>query len=383
MLLTRGRKKGDILKQASILIVGGGIAGLTSAIALCQRGHSVEIIEKDPDWSVYGVGIIQQGNVLRAVAQLGILDDYVSAGFPFNRVDIYLPDGSLAAKVPAPQLNEAYPAQLGIGRRKLQQVLGDKARALGASIRLGVTVDSLAQDDSGVEASFSDGTNGRYDLVIGADGINSQIRELVFPDAPAPVFAGQGVWRYNFPCPEGLDALCVFEGPIGMGLVPIGPDLMYMYVTTPEPGNPRYPTEGLAAVMRDKLKNAPPRIAELAATISDDEGVVYKPLYWQMLDGDWYNGRVILIGDAAHATTPHLGQGAGMAIEDSVVLAETLGDNDSVSAAFAAFMERREARCRYIVENSVAICKGQLGEGPLVNNAQATMEMFKVTALPI
>jgi len=307
----------------------------------------------------------------------------VSAGFPFNRVDIYLPDGSLAAKVPAPQLNEAYPAQLGIGRRKLQQVLGDKARALGASIRLGVTVDSLAQDDSGVEASFSDGTNGRYDLVIGADGINSQIRELVFPDAPAPVFAGQGVWRYNFPCPEGLDALCVFEGPIGMGLVPIGPDLMYMYVTTPEPGNPRYPTEGLAAVLRDKLKNAPPRIAELAATISDDEGVVYKPLYWQMLDGDWYNGRVILIGDAAHATTPHLGQGAGMAIEDSVVLAETLGDNDSVSAAFAAFMDRREARCRYIVENSVAICKGQLGEGPLVNNAQATMEMFKVTALPI
>jgi len=158
---------------------------------------------------------------------------------------------------------------------------------------------------------------------------------------------------------------------------------MYMYVTTPEPGNPRYPTEGLAAVMRDKLKNAPPRIAELAATISDDEGVVYKPLYWQMLDGDWYNGRVILIGDAAHATTPHLGQGAGMAIEDSVVLAETLADNDSVRDAYAAFMQRREARCRYIVENSVAICKGQLGEGPLVNNAQATMEMFKVTALPI
>ena len=371
------------MEKLSVLVVGGGIAGLTSAIALRQRGFQVLIVEKDPDWSVYGVGIIQQGNVLRAVAQLGILDDYIDAGFPFNRIDIYLPSGDLAAQVPAPKLNEAYPAQLGISRRKLQKVLADQARAHGAKIRLGVVVDTLTQDADGVDVTFSDGGRGRFDVVVGADGVNSQVRELLFPDVPEPAFAGQGVWRYNFPCPEGLDALSVFEGPIGMGLVPIAPDLMYMYVTTPEPGNPRYPTEGLAQVMRDKLKNAPPRIAELAATIDDDESVVYKPLYWLMLDGDWYAGRVILIGDAAHATTPHLGQGAGMAIEDSLVLAETLATEDSVEAAFAAFMGRRAERCRYIVENSVAICKGQIGEGPLVNNAQATMEMFKVTAAPI
>jgi 2-polyprenyl-6-methoxyphenol hydroxylase-like FAD-dependent oxidoreductase len=102
-----------------------------------------------------------------------------------------------------------------------------------------------------------------------------------------------------------------------------------------------------------------------------------------MLEGDWYQGRIILIGDAAHATTPHLGQGAGMAIEDSLVLAETLADESTVVQAFAAFMQRREARCRYIVEKSVAICMGQIGQGPLVNNAQATMEMFQVTSEPI
>ena len=219
--------------------------------------------------------------------------------------------------------------------------------------------------------------------MVGADGVGSQMREMIYPAAPQPEFAGQGVWRYNFPCPDGLDALSVYEGPTGMGLVPIAPELMYMYVTTPEPGNPRYPTEGLASVMQSKLENAPPRIAELAATIDDDEAVVYKPLYSLMLEGNWYAGRVILIGDAAHATTPHLGQGAGMAIEDSLVLAETLATHNTVGAAFEAFMKRREARCRYIVENSLAICKGQLGQGPLVNNAQATMEMFKVTAEPI
>lgn len=371
------------MDNLSVLVVGGGIAGLTSAIALRQRGFDVEIIEKDPDWSVYGVGIIQQGNVLRAVAELGILDDYIDAGYGFNRIDIYLPDGSLAAQIPAPKLNESYPAQLGISRRELQRVLGDQARSHGASIRLGIVVDTLEQDEEGAIVTYSDGSSGRYDLVVGADGVNSQIREMIFPQVAQPAFAGQGVWRYNFPCPDGLEALSVFEGPIGMGLVPIAPDLMYMYVTTPEPGNTRYETQGLASVMRDKLKNAPPRIAELAATITDDESVVYRPLYWLMLEGDWFVNRVILIGDAAHATTPHLGQGAGMAIEDSLVLAETLATHDSVDKAFRAFMQRRADRCRYIVESSVAICKGQLGEGPLVNNAQATAEMFKVTAEPI
>lgn len=371
------------MDKLSVLIVGGGIAGLTSAIALRQRGFEVEIIEKDPEWSVYGVGIIQQGNVLRAVAQLGILDDYVQAGFPFERIDVYTPDGTLAAKVPAPKLNEAYPAQLGIGRRQLQKVLADQAKAHGAMIRLGIVVSTLEQNENGVSVTFSDASTGHYDIVVGADGVNSQTRATVFLGQAAPKFVGQSVWRYNFPCPNGLDALCVFEGPIGMGLVPISPDTMYMYVTTPEPGNPRYATKDLARIMREKLKNAPPMIAELAATIDDNKNVVYKPLYSLMLEGNWFRNRVVLIGDAAHATTPHLGQGAGMAIEDSLVLAETLANEPTIESAFSAFQNRRAERCHYIVESSIAICKGQLGNGPLVNNAKATAEMFEVTSQPI
>jgi len=371
------------MKDLSILVVGGGIAGLTSAIALTRQGFAVEIIEKDPEWSVYGVGIIQQSNVVRAVDQLGIIDDYLDAGFAFNRIDVYKPNGELAAKIPAPRLTDKYPAQLGIGRRALQKVLADSAIKLGAKIRLGVVIETLQQDDTGVALEFSDGSSGHYHLVIGADGIHSQVRQIIFPEVPAPEFAGQGVWRYNFKRPPDMDSLCVYEGPIGTGLVPLSDELMYMYVTTPESGNPWYPTEGIAQVMRDKLKNAPPVIAEYAKQITDDNEVVYKPLSWLMLEGDWHKGNAILIGDAAHATTPHLGQGAGMAIEDSLVLAEELSTQDSVSNAFSAFMQRRAERCRYIVESSVAICKGQIGEGPLVNNAQATVEMFKVTAAPI
>lgn len=371
------------MQNLSILIIGGGIGGLTSAIALGQKGFKVEIIEKDPEWSVYGVGIIQQSNVIRAVAELGIIDDYLEAGFPFDGLEIYLPNGDLAAKIPAPRLTEKYPAQLGIGRRALQKVLVDRAKAEGATVRLGLVAEQIHTDADGVSVTFSDGSTERYDLVIGADGVYSQVRDMLFPEVPKPQFAGQSVWRYNFKRPSDMQALCVYEGQIGCGLVPLSQELMYMYVTTPEPGNPQYPRQGIAKSMQDKLKAAPPRIAGLAAQITDDYGVVYKPLESILIEGNWYKDRVVLIGDAAHATTPHLGQGAGMAIEDSLVLADELDRTKSIPDAFAAFQKRRYERCRYIVESSVAICKGQIGEGPLLNNAEESAKMFQVIAEPI
>ena len=205
----------------------------------------------------------------------------------------------------------------------------------------------------------------------------------MLPDAEKPEFTGQGVWRYNFPRPADLDALQVYNGPTGIGLVPISNDLMYMYVTTPEPDNPRYPTKGLAGVMRAKLAGTAPAIQALAKQITDDEAVVYRPLEAMLVSGPWHKGRIVLLGDAVHATTPHLGQGAGMAIEDSLVLAEEIGRADNPEQAFAAFRARRFERCRYIVEKSLAICRGQLGKGPAVDNAKATAEMFDVVSQPI
>src|SRR5690606_34285916 len=137
---------------------------------------------------------------------------------------------------------------------------------------------------------------------------------------------------------------------------------------------------GLAATMRSKV---PPALGELAAQIVDDEGVVYRPLETLLLEGPWHKGRIVLLGDAVHASTPHLGQGAGMAIEDAIVLAEEIGRHDGPDAAFAAYRERRCARCRYIVEESLAICRGQHGLGPPVDNARATAAMFDMTAQPI
>lgn len=371
------------MQGLNILVIGAGIGGLTSAIALRRQGFDVEVIERDPDWSVYGVGIIQQSNVVRAMAQLGILEDYLDAAFGFDFVEVFAPTGQKVARIPSPKLEPHYPANVGIARPALHKVLGDRAIASGARVRLGVTAAALDDTGESVGVRFSDGTDGTYDVVVGADGLYSATRAAIFPGAPRPQFTGQAVWRYNLRRPEELDSLRAYAGAIGVGLVPLSRELMYIYVVTPEPGNPRYPREGLAAKMRERLAGAPPGIAELAARITDDEGVVYKPLEWIFLEGDWHKGRLVLLGDAVHATTPHLGQGAGMAIEDSIVLAEELKRADDPESAFKAFRDRRFERCKYIVEASRAIGDSQMGKIPPVEYDQVTREMFEITARPI
>ena len=369
------------MDTARILIVGGGIGGLTSAIALRARGFDVDVIERDPEWTVYGVGIIQQSNVVRAMNDLGVLEDYLGAGFGFDHVDVYAPGGQHVAKVPSPRLAEGFPANVGIARPALHKVLGDRTIAAGAVVKLGATITKMNDDGDGVDVELSDGTAKRYDLVIGADGLNSSTRATIFPDLPPPAFAGQGVWRYNLPRPDDLISLRTYQSNIGVGLVPLSSDVMYMFVTTPEDGS-RLPRDGLAAAMRAKLVGSAPAIAALGEAITDDDSVVYRPLETLFVDGPWHKGRIVLIGDAVHATTPHLGQGAGMAIEDSIVLADELARAATPEAAFTAFHARRFDRCKFIVEESLALCRAQVERRPH-DQASAMRRMFEVVSAPL
>jgi 2-polyprenyl-6-methoxyphenol hydroxylase-like FAD-dependent oxidoreductase len=365
------------------LVIGGGIGGLAAATAFGQKGFKVTVIERSDGSGVEGVGISQQANVVRALASLGLAEDYLRSGFAYDAVEIYAPGGTLVVRTPSRSLIEGYPAAMGIPRCALLRVLADAATAAGAEIRCSTTAVSLEDEGSGVHARFSDATEASFDLAIGADGIYSQTRHLLFPEAPRPEFVGQAVWRYNLPRPADFDALHVYNGPTGVGLVPMSDAEIYLYATTPEPDNPQYPMEGLATLMRQRLAGCAPAIRAIAEQITDDARVVYRPLEAIFLEGPWHKGRIALLGDAIHATTPHLGQGGGMAIEDAVVLAEELARHDKPETAFTAYRDRRFERCYYVVEKSLEICRGQLGQGPLVDNARAAAEMNALLAQPI
>ncbi|MEM6726993.1 MAG: FAD-dependent monooxygenase, partial [Pseudomonadota bacterium] len=310
---------------SSVLIVGAGIGGLTAAIALLRKGIPVTLIERDPEWTVYGVGIIQQFNVIRAMDGLDLLDDYMSEAHGFDKTTFHGPDGGVLNAFEAPRLaGPDYPANAGIRRVALQRVLADRARALGAEIRLGLTVDALADDGAGVDVHFSDQSADRFAVVIGADGVFSKTRQQILPDAPAPHYTGQWVWRYNLPLLPQMEGIHIFHGPVSGGLTPIGGGLMYIFVLSQEPEDFVLETKGAAAAMRARIPGAAPQLAALADQITDDAGVVGRPLETIFVEGPWHVGRTVLLGDAVHASTPHMAQGAGMAIEDAAVLAEEL-----------------------------------------------------------
>src|SRR3954454_9077282 len=340
---------------SKVLVVGGGIGGLCTAIALRRRDVAVHVVEVNPAWDVYGVGIIQPGNALRALGQLGLAGACLAEGFgfpghqQFDRegnplgppVDFPLPPG-----VPGPAMN-------GITRPKLHKILQDAVLASGAEIQTTKTISSLLQAQDRVDVEFSDGTSGAYDIVVGADGINSLVRSMVFgPDLRAQ-YIGQVCWRYNLPRPPEVTRLQMFIGSRGKaGFVPLSDEQMYtLLIETPPEGAPvKLPTEGLAAVYRERLAEFGGPIAAVRELITDDEAVVYRPVEDLILDAPWYRGRVLLVGDAAHATSPHVGQGAAQAIEDAVVLGEEIERGGGVHAVFDRFMARRYERCRLVVE---------------------------------
>lgn len=311
-----------------ILIVGCGIGGLCTAIALRRKGVDVELVELKAEWTVYGVGIIQQSNVVRAMAQLGVLEAYLDASYAFEDVGIYTPDGHQLSRIPGQRLaGPQFPANVGISRRALHNLLSETAVALGAQVRLDTSVEVLEQDADGVNVQFTDGSHGRYHVVVGADGLFSKVRSMLFGETYQPSFTGQSVWRYNFPRVAEIDHLANYQGPTGnAGLVPLSDELMYMYTTSYDPGNPRMEEGTLAAEMRKRLQGFTGLVAELREQISDSSLVVYKPLETLFVDEPWYRGRIVLIGDAAHATTPHLAQGNALDRRDRRWLGRRAGD---------------------------------------------------------
>lgn len=354
-------------KTGKVLVVGGGIGGFSTAIAMHNRGIDVEIVELHTTWKVYHVGIIVQSNFVRALSQIGVGKEAVEAGYPYKGWLFRDNQGNeLGRNVGVSTAGPEFPADLGLARPALHEVLLGKVTELGIPLRQGVTWSAIRQDDDGVDVDFTDGTSGRYDLVVGADGAYSKLRDMLFEGRYKPEYFGQGVWRYNVRRPKDLEFAEAYIGDASrsIGTVPLTDDTMYIFISVGEPGNPFFPPETLADEMRKRLSGYGEVLDRLADQIVDPALVVYRPLEVCVLPDPWYKGRIVLIGDAAHSATPHLGQGAAMAVEDAVVLAEEYDGEGTIEERLRRFMDRRFSRAAYIADKSMQLGRWQMAEAP-------------------
>jgi 2-polyprenyl-6-methoxyphenol hydroxylase-like FAD-dependent oxidoreductase len=353
---------------SNVLIVGGGIAGMALAISLKRAGISSEIAEINPDWSVLGVGISLQGPALRALKAVGVLDQCIAAGFGYSYFKACTAAGNVTGTVTLPRLiGPDYPATIGVMRHALHDVLKDAVRKAEIPVRLGVTTASLQQNDGSVFVRFSDSSSARYDLVVGGDGANSKIRDIVFGIDCKPKFTGQAVWRATVSRPAEVQARFSFYGPRNKaGFNPVSHESMYVYLVQNLPKFIRLKNDDLPGAMREQLDDFGGLVAAAREEITDPDKIVYRPVTSHILPPPWHRGRVVLLGDAAHTTTPHMAAGAGIAIEDSVVLASLLQTDQPLAAVLDTFMARRYERCRMVVENSF-----QLGEWEKSPTAQS------------
>ena len=338
-----------------VLVVGGGIGGMSASLAMAKNGVQVTLIDSDPSWRVYGAGITITGMSLRAFDELGVLDEIRARGFVHTGMRPIRFDGErIPGPPPAPPGAPPIMCGGGIMRPVLHDILSTRVRAAGIEVRLGLTVDQLVQDDDGVNVVLTDGSTARYNLVVGADGIYSTMRPMIFPDAPAPQFTDQGCWRIVADRPPEVDrAEIYFGGPLKVGMSPISQEQMYVFLLEHVPGNPWFAPETHVEHLSRLMAPFGGNIPAVRAGLGEHSQIVYRPLEWLLLPDPWYKGRVVLIGDSAHATTPHMASGAGLAVEDGLVLAEELARTDNVAQALRAFMDRRFARAKLVVETSV------------------------------
>ncbi|MEU2133055.1 FAD-dependent monooxygenase [Streptomyces sp. NPDC018352] len=345
-----------------VLIHGGGIGGLTLATALARRGHTVEVAELRDELDALGVGIIQPSNALYVMREIGVLDDCLEAGFEWEILTIADPAGNTLAEIPQPRMGDA-PSNNGIPRPALARVLNSAAVAAGAKIRFGTTITELTDDGSGVDVTLSDGSSGRWDLVAGFDGIGSPLRTRLYGDRYTPEYTGFANWRVTVPRQPQVRG--VVMGTAGKDakalLTPITEELMYLGAVFAESEDFRPDPERAHEQLTERLAMFSGPVAEALATVTDPASVVYSRISQVTVEEPWHVGRVVLAGDAAHASTPHIAQGAAMAVEDALVLAESLDAEAEVAAALEAWEARRRPRAMWVQAMSRAVLKQETG----------------------
>ncbi|WP_206511788.1 FAD-dependent monooxygenase [Rhodococcus sp. BGS-1C] len=346
--------------MTSVLVIGAGIAGSAAAIALAKGGASVDVVEITPGGHAVGSGITLQGNALRVLRDLGVWDEVSAHGYGFDTIGIRAPDADgtlLVAMDDARTGGPDLPSGMGMERPILASILHAAAEDAGAKLRFGVTASSLMQDESSVAVTFTDDTTGRYDLVIGADGVRSWTRAAIGIDlTPRPT--GMGIWRLVGPRPDSVTRTDLYYGGAGYiaGYCPTGVNSLYAYIVEEAQDRTCLTPEQRLGVMQGLAESYHGPWDDIKQHLDDPKAINYTWFETHVLEGPWHRGRVVLIGDAAHCCPPTVAQGGAQGLEDAIVLADmVLAANTIDDALLDAFTDRRLPRARAVVEASVQI----------------------------
>lgn len=371
----------------NVLVIGGGFSGMSAAIECAKQGMHVELIEIDPQWRADGAGISISGATLRALQQVGVLEAVTQQGYCGDGVKIFTANHIPLGIIPTPRIaGPDVPGGAAIMRPVLAQILAQATRDAGVHVRLGCGYTQIIQDKDCAFVHFTDGTTGRYDLIVGADGLHSQLRQRFFPHAPQPTYTGQSIWRAVVPRPAEIDTVHMWlgNGNVKVGVNPVSEDEMYVFVTEQRAVHERIDTEHLPQMLRDLLiPFSAPAVQVIREQITAQARVLFRPLESMLLPGPWHTGSLVLIGDAVHATTPHLASGAGIGIEDAIVLAQELSASGTLQQSLDNFQTRRFDRCRTVVENSGVLGEIEATGGDKARHTQIMRETMAKLAEPI
>lgn len=342
------------MSQKRIAIAGGGIAGLTVAIALQRKGFDVTVYEQAPQIKPLGAGLALAANAVKALIEIGVGDDVLRAGKVIKAMYIKDEKGNVLTESDSERIS----AKLGvvnnftIHRADLHQILINQLTA--GTVVLNKSCIDFDQKSSGLSIKFSDGTSAFANYLIACDGIHSAIRKKLLPES-LPRYAGYTCWRSvidEIPASVNMNETSESWGPGSrFGIVPLLDNRIYWFATINAKANDPVMRRAKVPDLLNYFGNFHDPVTEILKKTKDD-----KLIWSDIIDikpiKKFAFGNIVLIGDAAHATTPNMGQGACMAIEDAAVLANCLENYSSPEEAFVQFEKKRIPRTTKIVNAS-------------------------------
>lgn len=340
-----------------VLIIGGGIGGLTAYTALRRQGYAVRVVERAPAFEPVGAGIAMGFNAMKVFRALGLADAIAGRGHPCGLSQVTDEHGRVLTSIDISALSEELGDFILIHRAKLHEALLTEVD--DNDVVLGTTPESIEQNDDGVDITLSNGDQERFDLVVGADGLRSQVREMVFGDIPLR-YSGYTCWRFVVSGDFGKPMLTEMWGRgRRFGVVPIGANEVYCYTTLNAP----HASEAMRDISLEDYKKLfadfGGRVPAILDVLTDRNQLIWNDLE-EIHVPRWVDGRVVLLGDAAHGMTPNMGQGAAMAIEDAAALGAELAAPEDWAAGLARYEEARKARAGAIQRQSFTI--GRVGQ---------------------